>query len=68
MFNMTTVRTEFYSISQRDNKPILKYTARVDLIVATMAKLGERVSSSAWIYALSNGLRTEFKECKDGVL
>ena len=76
MFNMTnlhqaslpTVRTEFYAISQRENESILKYTARVDLIVATMAKLGERVSSSAWIYALGNGLRAEFKECKDGVL
>ena len=33
-----------------------------------MAKLGERVSSSAWIYALGNGLRAEFKESKDGVL
>ena len=76
MFTMTnlhqaslpTVRTEFYSISQRENESILKYTARVDMIVATMAKLGERVSSGAWIYALGNGLRTEFKECKDGIL
>jgi hypothetical protein len=33
-----------------------------------MAKLGERVSSGAWIYALGNGLRNEFKESKDGIL
>ncbi len=30
--------------------------------------LGERVSTGAWIYALGNGLRPEFKECKDGIL
>jgi hypothetical protein len=76
MFTMTnlhqaslpTVRTEFYTISQRENESILKYTARVDMIVATMAKLGEKVSPGARIYALGNGLRTEFKECKDGIL
>jgi hypothetical protein len=33
-----------------------------------MAKLGERVSTGAWIYALGNGLRAEFKESKDGIL
>ncbi len=33
-----------------------------------MAKLGERVSTGAWIYALGNGLRSEFKECKEGIL
>jgi hypothetical protein len=33
-----------------------------------MAKLGERVSTGAWIYALGNGLRPEFKESKDGIL
>ena len=76
MFTMTnlhqaslpTVRAEFYAISQRENESILKYTARVDVIVATMAKLGERISTGAWIYALGNGLRPEFKESKDGIL
>jgi hypothetical protein len=76
MFTMTnlhqaslpTVRAEFYAISQRENESILKYTARVDLIVATMAKLGERISTGAWIYALGNGLRPEFKDSKDGIL
>jgi hypothetical protein len=76
MFTMTnlhqaslpTVRTEFYSISQRENESILQYTARVDMIVATVAKLGERVSPGAWIYALGNGLRKDFKECKEGIL
>jgi hypothetical protein len=76
-FNMTnlhqaslpTVRAEFYSILQRENESILKYSSRVDTIVSTMAKLGERVSSGAWIYALGNGLiRPEFKESKDGIL
>ena len=33
-----------------------------------MAKLGERISPGAWIYALGNGLRLEFRECKDGIL
>jgi hypothetical protein len=33
-----------------------------------MAKLGERVSTGAWIYALGNGLRAEFKESKDGIM
>ncbi len=76
MFTMTnlhqaslpTVRTEFYTINQRDHESILKYTARVDIIVATMAKLGEPISSGAWIYALGNGLRKEFKESKEGIL
>jgi hypothetical protein len=76
MFNMTnlhqaslpTVRADFYAIIQRENESILKYTARVDLIVATMAKIGERISTGAWIYALGNGLRPEFKESKDGIL
>ncbi len=75
-FNMTnlhqaslpTVRAEFYSILQKENESILKYSARVDTIVSTMAKLGERVSSGAWIYALGNGLCNEFKESKAGIL
>jgi hypothetical protein len=33
-----------------------------------MAKLGERISPGAWIYALGNGLRNEYKESKDGIL
>jgi uncharacterized protein YihD (DUF1040 family) len=76
MFSMTnlnqaslpTVRAEFYALAQRENESILKYTSRVDVIVATMAKLGERISTGTWIYALGNGLRPEFKECKDGIL
>jgi hypothetical protein len=76
LFNMTnlhqaslpTVRAEFYAIVQKENESILKYYSRVDISVSTMAKLGERVSTGAWIYALGNGLRPEFKESKDGVL
>jgi hypothetical protein len=33
-----------------------------------MAKLGEQISTGAWIYALGNSLRIEFRECKDGIL
>jgi hypothetical protein len=66
--SLPTVRAEFYSILQKENESILKYSSRVDTIVSTMAKLGERVSSGAWIYALGNGLRPEFKESKDGIL
>jgi hypothetical protein len=66
--SLPTVRAEFYSILQKDNESILKYSSRVDTIVLTMAKLGERVSPGAWIYALGNGLRDEFKESKDGIL
>ena len=66
--SLPTVRAEFYSILQKENESILKYSARVDTIVSTMAKLGERVSPGAWIYALGNGLRNEYKESKDGIL
>ncbi len=47
---------------------VLEYTSRVDIIAATMAKLGEQVSPGAWIYALSNGLRLEYTDTKDGIL
>ena len=67
-FSLPTVRAEFYAIVQKENESILKYSSRVDIIVSTMAKLGERVSTGAWIYALGNGLRPEFKESKDGIL
>jgi hypothetical protein len=50
---------------QKENETILKYSFRVDIIVSTLAKLGERVSTGAWIYALGNGLRPEFKDSKD---
>ncbi len=59
---------EFYAIIQGDKETVLAYTSRVDIIVATLAKLGERVSTGAWIYALGNGLRAEYKESKDGIL
>ncbi len=66
--SLPTVRAEFYSILQKENESILKYSSRVDTIVSTMAKLGERVSTGAWIYALGNGLREEFKVSKNGIL
>ena len=66
--SLPTVRQEFYAITQKEDETVLKYTSRVDVIVATLAKLGERVSTGAWIYALGNGLQEEFKESKDGIL
>jgi hypothetical protein len=66
--SLPTVRAEFYTITQQEKETILAYTSRVDIIVATLAKLGEKVSTGAWIYALGNGLRQEFKECRDGIL
>jgi hypothetical protein len=76
LFTMTTLHTanlpgmrkQFYDISQPATETVLEYTSRVDIIVATMAKLGEQVSSGAWIYALGNGLRSECKDTKDGIL
>ena len=66
--SLPTVRVEFYAITQSPTETILTYTSRVDIIVSTLAKLGEKVSTGAWIYALGNGLRPEFKESKDGIL
>ena len=66
--SLPTVRANFYSITQHEKETILAYTSRVDIIVATLAKLGEKVSPGAWIYALGNGLRHEYKESKDGIL
>jgi hypothetical protein len=66
--SLPTVRADFYSITQQESETILQYTSRVDIIVATLAKLGEKISTGAWIYALGNGLRVEYKECKDGIL
>ena len=66
--SLPTVRKEFYSILQKDNESILNYSSRVDTIVSTMAKLGERISPGAWIYTLGNGLRDEFIVSKKGIL
>ncbi len=68
--SLPTVRIEFYAIIQKENESILAYASRVDIIVATLTKLRERVrvSTGAWIHALGNGLRDEYKECKDGIL
>ena len=66
--SLPTVRAEFYATMQLEHETILAYSSRVDIIVATLAKLGEKVSPGAWIYALGNGLRKEYKESKDGIL
>ncbi len=66
--SLPAVMVEFYAITQGEKETVMAYTSRVDIIVATLAKLGEKVSTRAWIHALGNGLRPEFKECKDGIL
>jgi hypothetical protein len=60
--SLPIVRIEFYAIIQNATETILAYTSRVDIIVATLAKLGEKVSTCAWIHALGNGLRDEYKD------
>jgi len=66
--NLPSMRKQFHDITQTDTETVLEYTSRVDIIVATMAKLGEQVSPGAWIYALGNGLRAEYTDTKDGIL
>jgi hypothetical protein len=63
--NLPSMRKQFHDIAQKDTESVLQYTARVDIIVATIAKLGEQVSPGAWIYALGHGLRSEYKDTKD---
>jgi hypothetical protein len=65
--NLPSTRKQFYAIQQKDTESALQYTSRVDIIVATMGKLGEPVSTGAWKYALGHGLRSEYKETKDGI-
>ena len=66
--NLPSMRKQFHDITQTDSETVLEYTSRVDIIVATMAKLGEQVSPGAWIYALGNGLRAEYTDTKEGIL
>ncbi len=49
--SLPSVRKQLHDISQKESESVLTYTSRVDIIVATMAKLGEQVSQGAWIYA-----------------
>ena len=39
--SLPTVRAEFYAISQKEHEIILAYSSQVDIVVSTMAKLGE---------------------------
>ncbi len=43
--SLPTIRAAFHAITQHENESILAYTSRVDIIVATLAKLGEKVST-----------------------
>ena len=45
--SLPSVRQEFYAIKQKENETVLKYASRVDVIVATLAKLQESVSTGA---------------------
>ncbi len=62
--SLPTVRAELFSTAQKDKESVLAYSSRVDIVVSTMAKLGERISTGQWIYVLGNGLRAEFQEKK----
>ncbi len=66
--SLPTIRAEFYNIKQLDNESFLQYTSRVDIIVSTLAKLGEQVSPGAWVYALGNGLQPKYTDSKAGIL
>ena len=66
--SLPTVMAEFYNITQKENESILQYTSRVDIIVSTLAKLGEQVSPGVWIYALGNGLLPKYTDSKAGIL
>jgi hypothetical protein len=45
--SLPAVMVEFYAITQGAKESVLAYTSRVDIIVATLAKLGEKVSTRA---------------------
>ena len=47
---------------------VIDRLARVDTAVSDLAMLNEKVSNNSWRYILANGLRTDFKESKAGVL
>ena len=66
--NLPTMRKQLHDVIQGETEKALAYTSRIDIIVATMAKLGEQVSTGQWIHALGNGLREEYKDTKDGIL
>jgi hypothetical protein len=66
--SLPSMRKQFNDIKQLEAESALAYTSRVDLLVANMAKLGEQVSSGMWIHVLGNGLRSEYKDTKDGIL
>jgi hypothetical protein len=52
--SLPSVRKKFYEIKQKENESVLHYTSRVDIILlATISKLGEKGTTSAWIWTTS---------------
>ena len=66
--SLPLAQKNFHSLQQKSKESASAYIARVDLAVSNLTKLGEPVSDNTWIYALTNGLRTEFEETRKGVL
>jgi hypothetical protein len=58
----------FHTLQQTAKESANAYISRVDLAVSSLTKLKEPVSENTWIYALINGLRSEFEETRKDVL
>jgi transposase InsO family protein len=66
--NLPKALTNFHTMKMEKNELAKDYIARVDLAVSDLALLGEKVSLNSWLFTLANGLRNEYKNCKNGVL
>ena len=66
--NLPRALTNFNTIKMEKKELAKDYIARVDLAVSELALLGEKVSLNSWLFTLANGLRSEYKNCKNGVL
>jgi hypothetical protein len=66
--NLPRALNNFHTIKMEKNELAKDYIARVDLAVSDLALLGEKVSLNSWLFTLANGLRNEYKICKNGVL
>ena len=66
--NLPSAQNNFYQIKMLAKEPAKDYIARVDTAVSDLALLNEKVSNNSWRYILANGLRSDFKVSKNGVL
>jgi hypothetical protein len=66
--NLPRALSNFHTIKMEKKELAKDYIARVDLAVSDLALLGEKVSLNSWLFTLANGLRSEYKNCKNGVL